>query len=390
MRSSDAIRIVFQREIRTRLASSAFRIGIAITLLVVLAGATAIRVFSSEDETKLGLLGDNPPAAVESLRQSIELSGGTLEITEYDSRDDAVAALEAGDIDGVVVDGSELLVEQSSPDLLSQVSPAWQTANLVDGLATTGLDDAQVASALGHAAPLTMTELDVDPDRDARQGIAAVSVIVLFVTVQMTGAFIMMSVLEEKSSKVVELLLSSISARDLLIGKLLGSGLAGLVQMAVIIGALLVGIQIVGSDVIPDFSGWMFVAAVGCYLLGYLLFGSIMAAGAALVSRQEDAQAAMTPVTILSMLAYFASIFAATAPDETASRIVTSIPFVVPFALPGRIAVGNLTWWEGMIGVGGAIVAAGLLLSLAARIYTRSVLHTDRRIGWREAWSLGR
>ncbi len=382
------IRIVIERELRTRLRSGAFRVSIGLTVLIVLAGATAIRVFAPEDETQLGLLGDNPPAAVAALTEIVELSDGTLVITEFDTRDDAVAAIEAGEVEGVVVDGAELLVERDDPDLLGLVSPAWQQANLVDGLSAAGLSDADIADTMVGAAPLTMAQLEVDPDREARQGVAFASVVVLFITIQMTGAFIMMSVMEEKSSKVVELLLSSISSRDLLVGKLIGSGIAGLAQMAVVIVSLVGAAQILGSDAIPEFSGWMIVAAVVCYLIGYLLYGSMFAAGASLVSRQEDAQTAMTPVTVLVLLGYIASVIAAGSPDSAAAKVITLVPFVVPFALPGRIAIGNIAAWEVALGLAGAVAMAVLILLLAARIYTRSVMHTDRQISWREAWNL--
>ncbi len=197
-----------------------------------------------------------------------------------------------------------------------------------------------------------------------------------------------MGVLEEKTSKVVELILSSISARDLLIGKVLGIGVIGLIQVLVLLWSIVICAELTGNDVVPSITAGMVAAGLAWYLVGYLFYGALFAAGASLVSRQEDAQTALAPITVIIMAAYFASLFVAGEPDSSTARILSLLPPVAPFAMPGRIAIGNVPAWE----VALAFVLAGLsvvaVMSLAGKIYVRSVMHTGKTLGWREAWNM--
>ncbi len=384
----NAITLVARREITTRGRSKAFIISLISTVVFILAAAILFKVLDTDEPIELGIVGGDQSEAIALLEQTMDLLDRELEIVTFADRTEAEIAIDNGDIDGAVVDGERLVVKRSDPELVGMVSPAWQQANLLEGLTLAGLSDAEIAEALQQASPLVEEELDVDADREAKEGVAFFSVVLLFLATQVTGAYIMMGVLEEKSTKVVEIILSSISARNLLIGKVLGIGVIGLVQVAVLIGSALTAAAIVGSATIPPISGAMVIASFAWFLIGYLLFGSLFAAGASLAPRQEDAQAALAPVTVITMLSYFASIFIATSPERLGAKILSMVPVVAPFAMPGRIAVGDITAWEVALSFVIAIVAVGLVMVAAGRIYTRSVMHTDRAIKWREAWRL--
>lgn len=386
--SKAAISLVARREIRARLFSKAFIIGLGVTSSLIVLAFVLASVFGGDDPTRLGLVGEQPAAAQTILEQQAELEDRELVFEDLASAAAGQEAIENGDLDAVVIDGTTLMMKREDVGLLSFVSAAWQQGRLLEGLGDAGLSDSDISSTLGQAIPLKVQELEPDDDRETKDRIAFVSVVLLFLAIQVAGAYIMMGVLEEKSNKVVELILSSIKARHLLIGKILGIGVLGLVQMLVLVGSTIAAAALTGSSVLPSLSVSMVVWGIVWFLLGYLLYGSMFAAGASLVSRQEDAQGALAPVSVVIMLSYFGSIFSASDPDSTFTRVLSVLPPVAPFAMPGRLATGSATTFD----VGLALVLTALTVAvvilLAERIYVRSVLHTDRPLTWREAWRL--
>lgn len=383
-----AVRLVAERELRTRIVSKAFLGGLAFTVILVVLGFVFGAAVGDDDPTRIGVVGSGQERSIETLEAFAELEDRDIEIEAFDTVADAELAITEGDIDAAVVDGTTFVIERADPGLLGFVSAAWQQAGLLDGLASAGLSDTEIGQALAAAEPLEVRELDPDDEREARDGIAFVSVIILFISVQIAGAYILMGVLEEKTSKVVELILSSISARDLLIGKVLGIGIIGLIQVLVLLGSIVVCAQVVGSDVVPSITAGMVVAGLAWFLVGYLFYGALFASGAALVTRQEDAQSALAPITIVIMGAYFASLYVAGDPDSQAARILSLLPPIAPFAMPGRIAIGGVPAWEVALAFGLAVVSVIGVLALAGKIYVRSVMHTGKTLGWREAWKL--
>ncbi len=383
-----AIGLISRREIQSRLLSKAFLGGVLTTVALIFGVFALGSFFGGDDEVRLGLVGSQPDGAVEALGVVADRTETELDLTSFSSVADAEAALEAGDVDGLVVDGAELRMVETDNDLVALVTPAWQQAALVGGLSDAGLGDDAIAGAFDVAAPLTVVELEPDPEGDEREAVAFFSVILLFIAIQVAGAYILMGVFEEKSTKVVELVLSSVRARHLLLGKIIGVGVLGLVQVVVLAGSAITAAAIFGSDALPSLTAGLLISGVVWFVLGYLLYGSVFAAGASLAPRQEDAQSTLGPVSVVLMLSYFGAIFAASDPQSTLARVVSWVPLTAPFAMPGRIASGDALWWEviGSMAIT-AVAAAGVLL-LAERIYVRSIIHTDRKLGWREAWSL--
>ncbi|MEZ5280061.1 MAG: ABC transporter permease [Acidimicrobiales bacterium] len=383
-----ALRLISRREVTSRITSKAFIGGILTTVFLIFAVFGLGALLGGDDPVRIGVSGPQPTGVLEVLERTAQLNGTQLELTEYVDRDVAAAALEADEVDGVVVDGEQLLMTTTQSDVVALVTPAWQQAALIDGLSEAGLDEQAVAATLQGAAPIEVVELDPDPGSDGREGLAFVTVIMLFISIQVAGAYILMGVFEEKSTKVVELVLSSVRARHLLLGKIIGVGVLGLVQVVALAGSALVAAALFSSADLPALSLGLVLSGLAWFVLGYLLYGSVFAAGASLAPRQEDAQSTLAPVTVLLMLSYFGALFSASDPSSMLARVVSWVPVTAPFAMPGRIASGDAVWWE----VAGAMLltaaASGLVLMLAERIYVRSIIHTDRKLGWREAWSL--
>jgi ABC-2 type transport system permease protein len=386
--SARAIRLITRREISSRLLSKPFVAGVAATVVLIFGAFGLGTLIGGDDEVTIGLTGDQPGGAVEGLETAAARVDTELQLVDFASLEDADAALDAGDVDGVVANGREIRMRETNDEVVALVTPVWQQASLVDGLADQGLTSSSIASAIDGAAPLAVVELEPNPEGDEREAIAFFTVILLFIAIQVAGAYILMGVFEEKSSKVVELVLSSVRAQHLLLGKIIGVGVLGLVQVAVLAGSAVAAASLFGSDALPALTADLIAAGLLWFVLGYLLYGSVFAAGASLAPRQEDAQSTLAPISVVLMLSYFGAIFAASDPESTLATIVSWVPLTAPFAMPGRIALGDAQWWE----VAGAMtltaVTAAVVLRFAERIYVRSVIHTDRKLGWREAWVL--
>lgn len=383
-----AIGLVMRRELRARLLSKTFVVSLAVIvgLIVVVTGLT--RVFGGDDAVRIGLVGPQPTDAVEGLTALADAAEVEIEVVPVDDRTAAELLVTDGELDGAVVDGRELLMRRSSEKLITLATAAWGQAALVDGLRDVGLSDTEIGAALTAAEPLEVVEIDTDPDADAREAIAFATVILMFVSIQITGGYIMLGIFEEKTTRVVELVLSSIPARHLLAGKILGIGILGLIQVVVLAGAALVTGTVSGSSIGPALDPALLASAVVWFVLGYLLYGAVFAAGASLAPRQEDAQATLAPVTMILLVSYLSVIATADDPSGLGASVVSWVPVTAPFAMPGRIAANEAAWWEVLGSLVVTAAAVGVVLLLAERIYVRSVLHTDRKIGWREAWSL--
>lgn len=388
LESSRAIALISKREVRSRVFSKAFVAGLLTTVALIFGVFALGAIFGGDDPVRIGVVGDQPQGAVASIEQVAALTDTEVELVELAGRAEAEAALNDGDVDGVVVDGVELVMVQTDNDVVALTTPAWQQAALVQGLGDAGLGSDQISGALSAAAPLQVVELDPDPGGEDSEAVTFASVVLLFIAIQVAGAYILMGVFEEKSTKVVELVLSSIRARDLLLGKIIGVGVLGLVQVIALAGSALLGAAVFSDGGPSGVTVSLVVTGLVWFVLGYLLYGSVFAAGASLAPRQEDAQSTLGPVSVVLMLSYFGAIFSAGSPESTLARVVSWIPLTAPFAMPGRIASGDAAWWEVAGSMALTAAAAAAVLRLAERIYVRSIIHTDRKLGWREAWSM--
>jgi ABC-2 type transport system permease protein len=193
-------------------------------------------------------------------------------------------------------------------------------------------------------------------------------------------------VLEEKASRVVEVLLARIPPRTLLAGKIAGIGLLGLAQIGVTALAALAAVAAVHSVDLPAIRGSVLAWAVVWFVLGYALYATVYGALGSLGSRVEDAQAVAGPVMIVMALAYFASFTTIGQPGSDFARAISYFPLTAPMAMPGRIAMGAAAWWEPVLAAMITLAATAGLVRLAGRVYTRAILHSGPALSLREVW----
>ena len=290
-----AIGLVARREFSTQVRSKSFAIGIVISLVIFGIYAFIFQFVGSQmSSSTLGVTSAAQPV-VPALQQAATAVGRTLTISEVSAADGA-AQVQAGDLDAVLdrSPGWTLTGRDAVGDELSSlVSTVVRQTTLDQALQSAGQDPATV-TAQGRVTVATLEP--EDPERGQRLGLAIVTAVLLFMSLIGYGSAVAQGVVEEKSSRVVELLLSTIKPLHLLAGKVLGLGAVGLLQL-LILGAIGVVVgSVTGLLTAPTAAAGALVAAVIWYLLGFFLYASVYAAAGSMVSRQEELQSLVAPI----------------------------------------------------------------------------------------------
>jgi ABC-2 type transport system permease protein len=294
--------------------------------------------------------------------------------------------------------------------LISQAASSLAIADRLDRLGITPADRATLF------APATFAVAWPDPARTdpIRDSTAAVGqdmlsfgmTILIFMIIVMYGNWIAMSVVEEKSSRVMEVVLNAATPVQLLAGKVFGVGAVAFTQYAAVVVAGVVGLMasgpiastvLGGADAAVGLPSGLTPALLlmfGLYgVLGFLLYAALYAAAGSLVSRQEDVNSVVMPMTLISMTGYMVGVYAALGLLDihaTWVTILTQVPFLSPFMMLGRAATGVAQPWEILLSIATLVVAIAIAIWVAARIYAAGVLLYGQRPGVRAVWRLMR
>lgn len=205
----------------------------------------------------------------------------------------------------------------------------------------------------------------------------------LYMAIIMYGQMVSQSVVSEKNSRAMEMLITCAKPSHLMFGKVFGSGLAGLTQLVLIISAAVVSMKTVSTDVLPDtiknflnFRPETIGFALLFFLLGYFIYSFLMGALASLASRSEDLNTLTSPVMFFVVIAFMIVVFAINAGtlDGTLMTVCSYIPFTAPIAMFARVALSDVPLWELLLSIGVQLVSVYLLGMLAAAIYRVGVL----------------
>ena len=381
--SAALVRLVAAREISARLRDKNFIIS-SIVIIVVLIGVLALQVAlnSGSETTRIGVVTDRPVylAALEEQAEALDVD---VEVTEYD--DDAAAreAVEDEAVDGalLVADGeAELVVQQSAGgSLQAVVQGAVAQVAVAEQLRAVGLPGLDVPQ-------VQVTALDPDADVEGQRVIVAIIGIgVLYSLLILFGQFVAQGVVEEKASRVVELLLATMKPWQLLAGKILGLGVLGLGQIVVIAGVGVGGALAFDLVDIPGDLIGTAVSVVAWFVLGYALYAAIFAVAASLVSRQEDLGTVVMPTTLVLVGAFVVGIQASANPDGTLATVTSYVPGLSPLVMPVRQAAGDVAWWEIGLAVLLMLAAIAVVVRLGGRVYAGALLRTGGKTKIREA-----
>jgi ABC-2 type transport system permease protein len=252
-------------------------------------------------------------------------------------------------------------------------------------LADAGVSDAEAAAAL-HPEPLAVRALDPpDPDEDTRDGLVFVGTMLLYGQLFGFGFWVASGLVEEKSSRVGELLLTKVRPGDALAGKVVGIGIIGLAQLLlfVVVG---LGIAVaVGSVELPPGTAGVAVSVLAWFVLGFGFYSCLFAIGGALASSVEELQSTTSPVTMVVVASFVVALVAARDPSGLAAVIGTYVPTTSPMVLPIRQAAGELAWWEMVVSVAILLATTVAAVRVAARAHAGAALHVRGAMKLRDA-----
>ena len=367
-----AIWLVARRELIERGRSRAFALSLVVSVVLIVAGVILPTLIGSGPGTQRVGFAGTPPAGLMDGMTDVAKQAGLVIVSE------AVPDVETGR--ARVLDGSL--------DALLAFPPDGSTPTYVVKTRGNALLQQVVVASFSPPPQVSFQELEPsDPGRDTSFLFANVGVILLFISIFTFGTWVLTGVVEEKQSRVVEVVLSTIEARDLLIGKVLGIGLLGLLQLVVMIAVGLTAGVASGRFTLPDTTVPTIANLVVWFVLGYAFYSTALGVLGALASRMEEASNASSPVSFIAMGGYFfALLVALNDPAGTAARIATFVPPVAPMVVPLRAALGAIEPWEMILS---AVVMAGaiwVLFVVGGRVYSGAVLQTGARMKLRDAW----
>ncbi|WP_432558833.1 ABC transporter permease [Granulicoccus sp. GXG6511] len=348
--------VVARRELAVKLTSKSFVITTAITLLLLLAamvvGPRLADAFNSPDTVAVTAQTEQAVTALgDAVEPRLVADAGAARQSVLDGEVDAAVVPSADSPTGLLV-----LAESDAPTALVQGLSQSPAVELLDPNAPNPLLVYFIGLAFG---------------------------LVFLMTAMTFGMTIAQSVVEEKQTRIVEILLAAIPARAILAGKVVGNSLLAFGQVVLYAAVALIGMQVNSQRLNLDGLGIPILWFVMLFTIGFVMIASLYAAAAALVSRQEDLAQVSSPIMMLVMLPYFAILMFSNNP--LALTIMSYFPFSAPVAVPMRVYLGQATLWENLLSVGILAASTAVVIWFAARIYERSILKTGQAVKWSQA-----
>jgi ABC-2 type transport system permease protein len=378
--------LVTRREVVSRITDKSFLIG-TILMVVMLVGFIGFTAWQDERTSDYDLAATPDAVAMATLvadnasaiDDKVEVS-----VVEVDDEAAAKAALGEEDVDAWLHptdDGWQLTSESSEQgSLTTVVEGVVRQQVLADNAAAVGSSVADLEA--GSTVSTDFLRGDAEKANVA-EAVGFVFVFLFYFAALIFGMQLASSVIEEKQSRIVEIIAAAIPLRHLLAGKVLGNTALAVVQLLVYVAVGLIGLTFTPyKSYVPALSGptvWF----IGFFLAGFIALACLWAVAGSLASRTEDLQATSTPLTML-MLAMF---FGGLSLDGRGQVIASFIPPVSAVVMPKRILAGGVDWWEPLVALGLLAVFAAVTVMVGERLYRRALLQTGGRVSLRQAWS---
>jgi ABC-2 type transport system permease protein len=346
-------------------------------------------VVNRSDTEKVGLTGQATvltktlPAAAGQLGLTVTATTVTDQTTGLDQvHSGSLTALVSGAPGALQV----TVKDQLDPRLRAALTGLVQAQALDAQLAEAGLKPSDVQQAIGKAQ-LAVTQLtQTDPQHAQRLGIALAAAMLLYFSLMLLGNLLARGVVADRRNRVSEVLLAAAKPGQLLLGKLVGLGILGFVQLAVV---GLVGLAIAAATGVLTATGVGFGtlgAGLLWYLLGFAFYATLFAGIGALAARLEELQSVLIPIVLTASVGFVVGIdLLVQAPAGAASAVVSVLPPFAPFLMPGRIALGAAAAWQVWLAVLLMLAAIVVVAGYASRTYAAALRTIGRRLSLRDA-----
>jgi len=381
-------RLIAARDFWVRLRERSFLIStlLNVGVISVLVLARASGGFSGAPSFDLGTVGGTDVVAVADGAASLGGTDITVRVHPYPDRAAADAALMDGSIDAVLT-GTQLYGLQSVDlQLQALVQTSAHQAAVDAVLAKHHVPEAQ-REAASQTDPLALGALQpAPPDQQDNAAVAFIGVLLLYGQLFGYGLWVATGVIEEKASRIVEMLLSAVRPRQLLAGKIIGIGVLGLAQLITIAGFAICLALVTGTHLVHASAIWAALLVIGWFILGYAFYASLFAAAGSLVSRMEELQNVIVPINLTILVSFIISIGSLQDPNSTLAVVASILPVSAALAMPVRIVLGAATGWQIALSLTLLIGSAVALVPVGARLYAGAVLRTGSRVKLRDAW----
>jgi ABC-2 type transport system permease protein len=387
------VALVAAREVRERIRGRIFRVGTLLILLVVAAAIVIPTINSGKVQAeRVGVVG----ALSTPLRATVVASGESVGTTvQLVSETDVSAArkdLRSGRVDLAIVDGREIVVNKpvgladtsTTAELVLALSKDLGVAEAVEAAHLSPTQSAR----LSGAKALPVASLQPGAAKGATHTTSLVGLILVFVMLTQYNTWVLIGVMEEKSSRVVEVILAAVRPVQLLAGKVLGIGLVAFAQAALIVVFAIVLAKAVGSDLLHGTAPLVLVSTLVWLVLGYAFYSWVYAAAGSMAERQDQVQSLAFPLSLPIIFGYIMALTTVGAGSpSTFFQVLAYLPPTAPFAMPVLVGLGAVAWWQFAASVVVSIVCTVGVARLAAGIYQRAILRTGRRVQLRELFS---
>ncbi len=346
---ANSVHLVASREIMMKLRSKAFLISTAILMLAVL-GSVLVGGLLSATTSKTAVAATGTAVAVADAIPN-------LKVTPVDSVEAAKALVRDGTVEAALV----------------------PSAGVDSGISIIALDSIPQSLVAQLSTSPTVELLDPNAVNPLLAYFAAIAFgIVFFMSAVTFGTTIAQSVVEEKQTRIVEILMSTISVRALMAGKVIGNSILAFAQIAAIAALAAIGLTATGQSSLLASFGPSIAWFVVFFVFGFVMIAALYAATASLVSRQEDVGSATSPVMILVMLPYILVI--AFNDNPLVLAIMSYVPFSAPVGMPMRVFLGEAAWWEPLLSLAVLLITTVVVILVGSRIYSNALLRTGARV----------
>ncbi|HEY1651360.1 MAG TPA: ABC transporter permease [Acidimicrobiales bacterium] len=386
-----SVGLVARREVLERVRGRIFRVGTIIILLVVGAAILIPKIHSNSTSPpqQVAVVGAPNPALTQVVKYSGKQSQTPVRVVSEPNVAAAESALRSGALDVAIVNGDKIIVNQpiaanSSSDTASLVQVLAPELGVLHAYQQAGLSVPQIEH-VAQARAVPVQSLQTNKVRGVTKGTSVIGVVLIFLMLTQYNTWILMGVMQEKASRVVEVLLAAVRPAQLLGGKVLGIGLVAMGQALLIVGFAFAVSKAVGSDLLHGTGPVLLLSDLVWLLLGYSFYCWLYAAAGSTAERQDQVQTLALPLSIPILIAYVYSITVASSGNPgLLFKVLAYLPPTAPFAMPVLVGLSLVAWWQFLISIALSVAGTAVMAWFATGIYRRAVLRSGQRVSLRD------